>query len=118
MKLKFRTQLLIPNVIALVLMVILATVAFLNVNSLLQNSERVEHTYKVMGDGDQLLMYMVDQETGMRGYAVTGEEDFLDPYKQGSVSFVSLMKELQETVNDIITTKCLSDSNAIGIDCS
>ncbi len=100
MKLRFRTQLLIPNIIALILMIIIAVVVFFNVNSLLKNSEWVEHTYQVIDDGNELLMYMVDQETGMRGFAVTGEEDFLEPYKDGGSKFISLMSELKNAVND------------------
>lgn len=100
MKLKFRSQLLLPNVIALALMLLIAVVVFLNVNALLKNSDMVEHTYQVIDSGDELLMYMVDQETGMRGYAVTGEEDFLEPFKQGSSSFATGMSQLQITVND------------------
>lgn len=97
---KFRTQLLIPNIIALSLMLIIALVVFFNINALLKNSERVEHTYKVIDDGNKLLMYMIDQETGMRGFAVTGNDNFLQPYTEGSIKFNTVLSELQKTVSD------------------
>ncbi len=100
MKLKFRTQLLLPNVVALTLMLVIAIVVFFSINSLLNNSKWVEHTYKVIGMGDELQMYMIDQETGMRGFAVTGDQEFLEPYKNGSTEFSTLMSKLQITVND------------------
>lgn len=100
MKLKFRTQLLVPNLIALSLMLIIAIVVFMNVNALLKNSESVEHTYQVIDEGDELLMHMVDQETGMRGFAVTGNDDFLDPYNEGLDHFATGMSALQIKVND------------------
>lgn len=100
MKLNLKTRLLLPNIIALLLMLIISVVVFFNINSLLYNSSKVEHTYKVIDDGNKLLMYMIDQETGMRGYSVTGEEDFLDPYKKGSSNFSSLIIQLQITVED------------------
>lgn len=100
MKLKLRTQLLLPNIIALSLMVIIAIVVFISVNSLLRNSEWVEHTYKVVDSGNKLLMYMIDQETGMRGYAVTGDEEYLEPYNQGRANFVAGISELKATVKD------------------
>lgn len=100
MKFKLREKLLLPNVISLFLMLIIAVVVFVNINSLVRDSNRVEHTYKVIGDGNQLLMYLVDQETGMRGFAVSGDEDFLEPYTKGSRKFNELIIELQNTVND------------------
>lgn len=100
MKFKFRTQLLLPNMVALLLMLIIALVVFFNINKLLNISQWVNHTYEVIDDSNELLMYMVDQETGMRGFAVTGEEEFLEPYKQGGEKFSSLMSQLQTKVND------------------
>ena len=99
MKLKFRTQLLSPNIIALVLMTIISIVVYINLNSLLKNSELVEHTHEVIADGNLLLMYMIDQETGMRGFAITGDEEFLEPYTQGRQNFSTLMGELKIKVN-------------------
>ncbi|WP_430813766.1 CHASE3 domain-containing protein [Carboxylicivirga sp. RSCT41] len=100
MKLKLRNQLILPSAIGLALMVIISSVVFSNVNTLLTNSGWVEHTYKVIASADEIMAYMVDQETGMRGFAVSGDEEFLDPYKSGGVSFSTAIKELQETVND------------------
>ncbi|WP_289054683.1 CHASE3 domain-containing protein [Carboxylicivirga marina] len=100
MKLKLRNQLILPSAIGLVLMVIISTVVFSNLNTLLSNSGWVEHTYKVIANADEVMAYMVDQETGMRGFAVSGDEEFLAPYKSGGTNFSTAIKELQETVND------------------
>ncbi len=100
MKLKLRTQLLIPNIIALSLMFFIAVVVFFSINSLLKNSKLVEHTYRVIDNGNELLMYMIDQETGMRGFAVTGEDEFLEPYKNGSSNFTTLIGKMKIIVND------------------
>lgn len=100
MKLRFRTQLLLPSVIALSLMILISTIVYISVNSLITNSGWVKHTHEVIGHGNELLAHMVDQETGMRGFAVSGDETFLEPYLQGSKLFVSDMQDLQHTVND------------------
>ena len=100
MKLKFRGQIMTPNIIALVLMLVIGVVAFINVNSLLDNTKWVDHTYEVISDGNQILSSMIDQETGMRGFAVTGEEEFLEPYKQGHINFTALINEVQTDVDD------------------
>jgi methyl-accepting chemotaxis protein len=100
MKLNFRTQLLLPTIIALALMFVLSGIVFFNVKSLINNTYWVDHTYDVIGKSNALLSYMVDQETGMRGYAVSGDEEFLDPYKEGGERFKEEIAELKNTVND------------------
>jgi len=100
MKLKFKTQLLLPNVIAIISMVGIALVVYFSINSLIYNSERVEHTYKAIEGGNELLMHMVDQETGMRGFSVTGEDEFLDPFTKGVTEFTVKIAKLIKTVED------------------
>jgi sigma-B regulation protein RsbU (phosphoserine phosphatase) len=45
----------------------------------------------------QLTTAYVDQETGERGYALTGESSFLDPYASGGRRAVELIRELEAT---------------------
>ena len=97
---KFRTQLILGNGVTLAMLVVIGLVVYLSVNSLLENTKWVEHTYKVIGKANQLIGYMIDQETGMRGFAVSGEEDYLEPYESGKGSFADLMGEQQSTVSD------------------
>ena len=42
-----------------------------------------------------LLTAMLDQETGVRGYALTGEKSFLEPYVTGQASFERALREAQ-----------------------
>src|SRR5580658_755597 len=42
----------------------------------------VNHTYDVKGHTQALLSKLDDAETGERGYVLTGDEGFLDPYKE------------------------------------
>ncbi len=97
---KFRTQLLLGNGITLVMLFVIGLIVYLSINSLLDNTKWVEHTYKVIGKANQLTGYMVDQETGMRGFAVSGDQEFLEPYIGGKSSFDKLMEEMKITVND------------------
>ena len=65
-----------------------------------ENENWVEHTYKVIDEAKQILLFAVDMETGMRGYLLAGREEFLDPYKNGSNAFFASVDKLQETVSD------------------
>jgi len=60
----------------------------------------VTHTYKVIAAANEMLANAVDMETGMRGYLLGGENEFLDPYKGGKVAFFKNAKVLQNTVSD------------------
>ncbi|MGA3343993.1 MAG: PAS domain S-box protein [Terracidiphilus sp.] len=44
----------------------------------------VDHTDQVIGQSRRLLKLTVDMETGERGYLVTGNEAFLQPYQEAS----------------------------------
>ena len=42
-----------------------------------------------------LLVALVDQETGQRGYLLTGDDMFLEPYRKGRVAFAGRLRELR-----------------------
>jgi len=45
------------------------------------------HTYKVLESSEQMLLNMVNIETGMRGFIAAGDDKFLDPLIQGKKQF-------------------------------
>ncbi|MCV6587833.1 MAG: CHASE3 domain-containing protein [Marinobacterium sp.] len=60
----------------------------------------VEHTYKVIAQAEEMVAAAVDMETGMRGFLLAGQNEFLAPYNAGKKRFYSLNKELSRTVSD------------------
>ena len=65
---------------------ILLLVAVMSYSSLVRNAEDrqwVLHTYQVIGKLDGVLRGMTDAETGQRGYILTGEDFYLEPYEHG-----------------------------------
>ncbi len=97
---KFRTKIIMGNGLTLAMLLLIGLVVYFSVNSLLENTKWVEHTYQVIGKANQLGSYMIDQETGMRGFAVSGQEDYLEPYNNGKSKFKDLIQEQQNTVSD------------------
>ena len=71
-----------------------------NLTVMNKNEEWVTHTYRVIGQANDILAAAVDMETGMRGYLLAGQEAFLEPYNAGSEQFYDLVASLSETVND------------------
>ena len=61
----------------LALLTVLLTVEILYLSSALR---WVDHAEEVIGNCRQLMRYMTDMETGIRGYYLTGDRRFLDPF--------------------------------------
>jgi len=49
------------------------------------------HTTDVLDTLQHALDAMVDQETGVRGYLITGDEKFLEPYHRGGNAYTAAM---------------------------
>ncbi|MES2785248.1 MAG: response regulator [Pseudomonadota bacterium] len=67
---------------------------------LLSTLSRVEHTDAVLRKVNVLLRLSIDQETGMRGFVLTGDEQFLDPYAQAGPRFRTESDSLKLLVAD------------------
>ncbi len=60
----------------------------------------VEHSERVIGSANKVAKLAVDQETGMRGFLLTGDESFLEPYKLGKPKMDVDLDALKELVSD------------------
>ena len=67
------------SVSTLLLLISLAA-SFYSIQKLIQNSELVNHTNQVLIESENIISYMKDAETGQRGYLVTLDPAFLQPY--------------------------------------
>ncbi len=88
-------------VFAALAMVVLAYILLTNMADLNKKFDfLVHHDTPVLTNAQQLTGLMVDMETGLRGYLVTGQEDFLEPYNNGRVQFDVVMAEEQQLTSD------------------
>jgi signal transduction histidine kinase/CheY-like chemotaxis protein/CHASE3 domain sensor protein len=60
----------------------------------------VEHSERVIGQANEMLRLAVDRESSMRGFLITGDESFLQPYETGGPKFKTQIEALQELVVD------------------
>ena len=60
----------------------------------------VEHSDRVISNANDAVRLTVDLETGMRGFLITGDEHFLDPYAVAKPQINVQLKGLQELVSD------------------
>jgi PAS domain S-box-containing protein len=67
--------------IPVTLLVLLAVTLLLEILTLTSSLKWVDHAEQVISNCRQLMRYMVDMETGVRGYHLTGDKTFLEPYQ-------------------------------------
>ncbi|KQO33525.1 two-component system sensor histidine kinase/response regulator [Pseudomonas sp. Leaf83] len=60
----------------------------------------VEHTDQVLNRASEIYKLTLDMETGMRGYLLSGEEDYLAPYEQARGKFRPQTEQLIDMVAD------------------
>ena len=60
--------------------------------------ERIIHTYTVIQYTDQLTSLLKDAETSQRGYLLTMDEKYLEPYQNAKSNIASTQKLLEERV--------------------
>lgn len=64
-----------------------------------QFSQVVEVDAQIARNTETLIKLIVDMETGVRGYALTGKEEFLEPYYSGEKQFPVLMQQQRELIS-------------------
>ena len=69
--------------IPVTLLVLLAVTLLVEILTLTSSLKWVDHAEQVISNSRQLMRYMVDMETGVRGYHLTGDKTFLEPYEAG-----------------------------------
>ncbi len=98
---KIRTKILGGFFIITVLTIVFGTISFINTVEVDRNfTFLVEHDLEVLQNAQKLQKLVVDAETGQRGFIITGDESFLEPYKQGIQGFNSLIRIEKELVSD------------------
>jgi methyl-accepting chemotaxis protein len=86
--------------VVLVLVSLVSTISYKGVGNMIQSSHWVNHTYKVIRIGESVSAAMIDMETGLRGFLVTGDENYLEPYHAGKKRFDTLIDEGAELTSD------------------
>lgn len=67
---------------------------------LLSTIQWVQHTDRVINNANEAVKLTVDLETGMRGFLLTGDEHFLDPYETAKPRIAVALNTLLELTAD------------------
>lgn len=97
-----RTSRKLATAFLLVMVVAFATSALTwrNLSTLEQNNQWTDHTHKVIAQATAIGAAMVDAETGIRGYLISGADNFLEPYRNSGKAFRSALDEAKRLTAD------------------
>ena len=98
--LRTKTKVMIAAAPPLLLLVVLGVSTIFMLNSLLSTKRSVDVTHADLADTGVIVGSAVDMETGMRGFLLAGQEQFLTPYRDGEELTYATIASLREALKD------------------
>jgi len=95
-----RARLLFGFGLVLAVFLISAILTFVQFQKNITNNDWTRHTYEVLLDAEQILVSLVDIETGLRGYLLTGRDEFLTPLREGEKTFQAAFESAKRRTSD------------------
>ncbi|MDH4386176.1 MAG: methyl-accepting chemotaxis protein [Caulobacter sp.] len=83
-----------------VLTFVVSALVFVNLLQISKATSWSDHTFRVMEQIDKAGTSMVDQETGVRGYLVSGNANFLEPFRNGRSGIGAAVAEMATLTAD------------------
>ena len=75
-------------------------ISYVNIQTLNRDSEQIAHTHEVLLGLNNILSTMKDAETGQRGFVITGQESYLDPYNEALNGIEEQVLRIEQLTRD------------------
>ncbi|MGB8355753.1 MAG: CHASE3 domain-containing protein [Chthoniobacteraceae bacterium] len=86
--------------LALAALLVIGWVSYRSTSELIDTAGLVTHTHQVIENLEQVLSLIKDAETGQRGFLITGEDRYLEPYTSALGQIDKPIKETRELTQD------------------
>ncbi len=97
---KIRTQISVGFTLGLAVFTMIGIIIYGGTQQLTFTARQEKHTYQVLGELEEILSLVKDAETGQRGYLLTGDNRYLEPYNQARALLQAKMEEFRRLVVD------------------
>ncbi len=97
---RVNTRLVGAFVVPLAVLSVVGVLAYRNTGTLEHNSNMVNHTYQVVGAVEEVTGTLKDAETGQRGYLITGEDRYLEPYQNAKAAIDAKIQAVATLTSD------------------
>lgn len=87
-------------VIALLMLLMIGIISYRNTGELVNANQLEKHTYQVLEKTELLISLLKDAESGQRGYIITGNESYLEPYNLALANIDKAFLDLEKLVID------------------
>jgi CheY-like chemotaxis protein/CHASE3 domain sensor protein len=109
-KLSFKQQVLTGFAISLIFVLVSAITSHLSIKKLNENTGWQSHTYEVINLVKDIETYVLNSETGIRGYIISDDRQYLAPYLSNSTKILPAILQLKRLVSDNIEQQAKIDS--------
>ncbi len=98
----FKRNLIVSTSVSVLILIVSSTASFLSIKNLLASNDSVRHTNQVIYNLNEAQSNIIDAQTTVRGYLITGREDFLGLYKPAQSRAEMILETLESTTSDNI----------------
>jgi signal transduction histidine kinase/DNA-binding response OmpR family regulator/CHASE3 domain sensor protein len=85
---------------SLIILVVSSVASYISIKNLLNSAELVNHTNEVIRQLDNINTALIDAETGQRGFLLTGDENFLEPFNDAKARALSGFEHVKSATID------------------
>jgi diguanylate cyclase (GGDEF)-like protein/PAS domain S-box-containing protein len=86
--------------LVLAILLVVGFVSYRNTRKLIRDGNLVAHSHEVLDELDSTLSAVKDAETGQRGFVITGDEEYLQPYSAALPAIGRHLMRLKELTED------------------
>lgn len=86
--------------LSLLILFITSMASYLSIKSLIKSGDMVAHSNETITRLEEIISTLKDAETGQRGYLLTGDKDFLEPYSGAKQHALALLDDFGTETQD------------------
>ena len=96
------------------MLLVIETVGYIGIARLWSNTEALRDSYAIIDRLSEVMSAIKDAETGQRGYLLTGNETYLEPYTAAQTSIYKVANQLRDmTANQPTQARRLEQALAL-----
>lgn len=105
--LSLKQKILAGGLLPLILVVVVNVIVLINFNGVVESYKWVSSTYRIAETGRDIEKAALNMESGERGFLLTGNDIFLEPYTKGSQAYHLLFGDIKPLTTDKIALEAL-----------
>ncbi|MFY9224971.1 MAG: CHASE3 domain-containing protein [Blastocatellia bacterium] len=96
--------------LALLMLLMIGIISYRNISGLVNTNQLEKHTYQVLEKTELLISLLKDAESGQRGYIITGNESYLEPYNIALANIDKAFEDVERLmVNSVLREKRIKE---------